>query len=186
MTQTARKIDVRHDDRSGGHPDDAAAPSAEAAPFWETKTLEEMTGEEWEMLCDGCGRCCLSKLEDIDTGALAFTCVGCTLLNTETGRCRDYANRFSRVSDCLAITPNMARTSAWLPASCAYVRIAQGRGLAWWHPLISGRPETVVEAGVSVAGRVVSEDEVDVNDLEDYIANWPDDEPDDEPVKKAV
>ncbi|MEM1286872.1 MAG: YcgN family cysteine cluster protein [Pseudomonadota bacterium] len=149
----------------------------QSAPFWETKTLDEMSVDEWESLCDGCGRCCLSKLEDEDTGEIAHTCVSCTLLDTQTGQCSDYTNRFSKVSDCLAVTPEMARTSAWLPPTCAYRRLAEGRGLAWWHPLISGTPETVEIAGVSVAGRVISEDNVHLDDLEDFIADWPSHEP---------
>lgn len=150
------------------------------APFWETKTLEEMTEQEWESLCDGCGRCCLSKLEDIDTGAIAFTCVSCTLLDTGTARCKDYTNRFAKVPDCLAITVEMARTSAWLPPTCAYKRLAEGQGLAWWHPLVSGNPQTVVQAGVSVATRVTSEDGISHDELEDYIVNWPDEDPEEE------
>lgn len=146
-------------------------------PFWQTKSLEDMSSEEWERLCDGCGRCCLSKLEDIDSGAIAFTCVGCTLLDTATARCRDYTNRFAKVPDCLAITPQMARNSAWLPPTCAYVRLANGEGLAWWHPLVSGTPATVEAARISVAGRVISEDDVEPADLEDYIENWPDEDP---------
>ena len=153
------------------------SPLRAAAPFWEEKTLDELSSQEWESLCDGCGRCCLSKLEDIDTGAIAFTCVGCTLLDTQTARCRDYANRFARVPDCLAITPDMARNSAWLPPTCAYVRVANGQPLDWWHPLISGTPESVKAARISVAGRVISEDRVDPADLEDHIENWPDEDP---------
>lgn len=150
------------------------------APFWETKTLEQMTRDEWESLCDGCGRCCLTKLEDIDTSAIAFTCISCTLLDERTARCRDYANRFSKVPDCLAITPEMARTSPWLPPTCASRRVAEGRGLASWHPLISGTLATLEEARISVAGRVISEDDVDQDDLETYIVNWPDEDPDDD------
>ncbi|MBV6659118.1 MAG: YcgN family cysteine cluster protein [Devosiaceae bacterium] len=148
------------------------------APFWETTALEDMTTTQWESLCDGCGRCCLSKLEDIDTGAIAFTCVSCVLLDTKTARCSDYPNRFKRVPDCLAITPEMARTSPWLPPTCAYKRLAEGRGLAWWHPLVSGDPNTVMLAGVSAATRVVSEEEVEVDDLERFIVNWPDEDVD--------
>jgi len=148
-----------------------------ALPFWQTKTLEDMSRAEWESLCDGCGRCCLSKLEDIDSGAIAFTCVGCTLLDAKTARCKDYPNRFAKVPDCLAITPEMARNSAWLPPTCAYVRVASGEGLAWWHPLVSGTSETVEAARISVAGRVISEDEVELADLEDHIENWPDEDP---------
>lgn len=157
-------------------------PTQNDAPFWETKTLEEMTDSEWESLCDGCGRCCLSKLEDIDTGAIAFTCVSCTLLDPQTARCKNYQGRFAEVPDCLAITVEMARNSPWLPPTCAYKRLAEGRGLAWWHPLVSGNPQTVVEAGVSVAQRVTSEDGVSQDDLERYIVNWPDDDPDEDEV----
>ncbi|MFK7793277.1 MAG: YcgN family cysteine cluster protein [Devosiaceae bacterium] len=146
-------------------------------PFWETKSLKEMSNAEWESLCDGCGRCCLSKLEDIDTGAIAFTCVSCTLLDPKTARCSDYTNRFAKVPDCLAITPEMAASSAWLPPTCAYTRIANGEGLAWWHPLVSGTPDTVVAARISVAERVISEDDVELVDLEDHIENWPDEDP---------
>lgn len=152
-----------------------SAPAAQ--PFWETTALEDMTPQQWESLCDGCGRCCLSKLEDIDTGAIAFTCISCTLLDTKTARCRDYANRFKKVPDCLAITPEMARKSPWLPPTCAYRRLAMGDGLAPWHPLISGTPASVIDAGVSAAGRVISEDGVSLDDLEDHIVNWPDEDP---------
>lgn len=148
-------------------------------PFWESRALEDFTTDQWESLCDGCGRCCLSKLEDIDSGAIAFTCVSCTLLDTATARCSDYAGRFKKVPDCLAITLDMARHSPWLPSTCAYRRIAEGRGLAWWHPLVSGTPDSVIAAGISVAGRVISEDGVDVDDLEDHIVNWPGEDPDD-------
>ncbi|MBO6955651.1 MAG: YcgN family cysteine cluster protein [Rhizobiales bacterium] len=152
-------------------------PSPSAPPFWQTKTLEELSSTEWEQLCDGCGRCCLSKLEDIDTGAIAFTCVGSTLLDPETARCSDYPKRFAKVPDCLAITAEMARNSAWLPPTCAYSRVARGEGLDWWHPLVSGTPDTVIAARISVAGRVISEDHVDPADLEDHIENWPDEDP---------
>ena len=165
-----------HGERAG--PDRGPAAPAAEVPFWERLALEEMSTAQWEALCDGCGRCCLTKLEDIDTGAIAFTCVSCTLLDTGTARCTDYAARFKKVPDCLAITPDMAHDSPWLPPTCAYRRIAEGRGLAWWHPLVSGDPRTVELAGVSVAGRVVSEDDVEVEELEDFIVNWPDEDVD--------
>ena len=168
---------LRHRAQAKGTPLLLNQQPSSVQPFWKTKSLEEMSTEEWESLCDGCGRCCLSKLEDIDTGAIAFTCVGCTLLDPSTARCRDYANRFAKVPDCLAITVEMARESTWLPPTCAYSRLANGLDLEWWHPLVSGTPETVVEAGVSVVGRIVIEDDVDPADLEDYIENWPDEEP---------
>jgi uncharacterized protein len=140
-------------------------------PFWETKTLEAMTQREWESLCDGCGRCCLHKLRDEETDALSFTNVACRLLDTNTGRCRDYAHRKRRVPDCIRLTPKVVRRSDWLPPSCAYRLLAEGKPLPPWHPLRSGRAETVVESGASVIGRVVSER--DAGPLEHHIAEWP-------------
>jgi hypothetical protein len=149
-----------------------------AEPFWRTKSLDEMTAGEWESLCDGCGRCCLNKLEDWDTGEIAFTDVACALFDAGTCRCTDYANRTRRVPDCVALTPETVRRLAWLPATCAYRRLAEGRDLAWWHPLVSGDPETVHAAGISVRGRVVPEQTVAVADYEERIVTWPDDDPD--------
>ena len=147
---------------------------AETPPFWEVKTLEEMTRREWESLCDGCARCCLVKLEYADTAEIHFTDVGCTLLDAKTCRCRDYRRRQSRVSDCVKLTPESVRSLSWLPVTCAYRRLAEGRGLAWWHPLVSGTQETVHQAGVSVRGRVsASEDDMSAEDLGDRIVKWP-------------
>lgn len=143
-------------------------------PFWERKALAEMTPQEWESLCDGCARCCLIKLEDEDTGEIATTNVACKLLDPETCRCTDYGNRTERVAGCVRLTPENVAGIAWMPASCAYRRLAEGRGLAWWHPLVSGSRETVRSAGIAVAGRVVSEDEVPADALEDHICDWPD------------
>ena len=144
---------------------------ADPAPFWESKTLEEMSPEEWESLCDGCGRCCLHKLRDEDTGRLSFTNVACRLLDLNSCRCGDYANRRLRVPDCVHLTPSEVAAVDWLPPSCAYRRLAEGRGLAWWHPLVSGDPETVHRAGVSVQGRAVSERHA--GPLEHHIVDWP-------------
>lgn len=142
--------------------------------FWKTKTLEEMSNAEWESLCDGCARCCLSKLEDEDTGKIYFTHVGCRLLDVQTCACKDYPHRTRKVPDCVRLTPRNVRTLNWLPPSCAYRLVAEGRDLYWWHPLVSGSPDTVHEAGVSVRGRVAaSEDDVADADLEDHIVNWP-------------
>ncbi|VTZ50251.1 conserved hypothetical protein [Methylocella tundrae] len=143
-------------------------------PFWREKPLEEMNKTEWESLCDGCGRCCLVKLEDEDTGAIYFTDVACRLFDAGSCRCADYANRRRKVRDCIKLTPETARSLAWLPPSCAYRLIAEGRDLAWWHPLVSGSTETVHEAGVSVRGRVAAlETEIRLDDYVDHIVAWP-------------
>ena len=147
-----------------------------ARPFWETKTLDEMSASEWEALCDGCGKCCLNKLEEEDTGDLYWTDVSCRLLDTCTARCKNYPGRLAEVPDCVQLTPDAVRTLRWLPRSCAYRRLEEGRGLAWWHPLVSGDPETVHAAGISVRNRTVSEAFVAVEDLEDRLVFWPNDE----------
>ena len=141
------------------------------APFWKTKSLEEMSRPEWESLCDGCGRCCLHKLRDAETEALSFTTVACHLLDPQTCRCGDYAHRLRRVPDCVSLTPREVRQVDWLPPSCAYRRLAEGKGLAWWHPLVSGAPETVHQAGVSVRGRAINERQA--GPLEHHLAEWP-------------
>lgn len=143
----------------------------EGKPFWETKTLEEMTPEEWESLCDGCAKCCLFKIEDMDSGEIYFTNVVCRLLDMDQCCCTNYSQRHVLVPDCLLLTPALARELNWLPESCAYRRLAEGRGLAWWHPLRSGDPNSVRQMGVSVYGKVVCETEVDLDDLEDMVVD---------------
>lgn len=148
--------------------------SPKTAPFWETSTLEEMTPDEWESLCDGCGRCCLVKLEDADTGAILATDIGCALFDAGTCRCRDYPNRSRTIPDCVTLTPEAVRNLKWLPPTCAYRLVANGEPLRWWHPLISGDPDSVAAAGISVKGRVsASETEVAEADLVDHIVKWP-------------
>src|SRR2546430_1394344 len=144
------------------------------APFWKRKPLAEMTGPEWESLCDGCGRCCLVKLEEEDTETIYFTNVGCRLLDTGSCRCRDYSNRQKKVDDCVRLTPKVVAEIGWLPPTCAYRLLDEGKDLHWWHPLLSGDPDTVHQAGVSVRGRVgAGEDDVPVEALEDRIVDWP-------------
>jgi uncharacterized protein len=147
-------------------------------PFWEDKQLKDMTGAEWEALCDGCGRCCLVKLEEEDTGEIITSDVHCRLLDAATCRCSDYAHRSEKVHDCIKLTPENAGTISWMPVTCAYRRLAEGKGLAWWHPLISGDPETVVAVGVSVRGRTVSEEDVHPDEWLDHAVDWPDWDPD--------
>lgn len=126
-------------------------------PFWQTKRLEQMTREEWESLCDGCGLCCLVRFEDEDTGEVVPTRVHCKLFDAERCTCTDYANRRKHVPDCIKLTPWNIEALKWMPLSCGYRRINEGRGLADWHPLVSGDPDSVHRAGVSVKGQTVSE-----------------------------
>ena len=144
-------------------------PDQTPRPFWETKAIDALTEAEWESLCDGCGQCCLLKLEDEDTGDVYLTRLACRLLDVGHCRCKDYANRHAVMADCLSIGPDNVASIAWLPESCAYRRVAEGRGLAWWHPLVSGDPATVHQAGVSVRDWAVAEDRARVPSLAHYI-----------------
>ncbi len=138
--------------------------------FWETVALADMTAEEWEALCDGCGKCCLNKIEYEDTGEVEFTRVACKLLDGQTCRCRHYETRLVHVPDCVIITPEkLPEIAYWLPRTCAYRRLHQGKPLAKWHPLESGSAETVHKAGRSVRGWTIPETEVDPEDLETYV-----------------
>jgi hypothetical protein len=142
-------------------------------PFWRSKTLLEMTAEEWESLCDGCGRCCLVKLEDEDSGRIHFTDLACKLFDAGTCRCTDYEHRTKRVTDCVKLTPGNIADLDWLPSTCAYRLVAAGRPLPWWHPLVSGDTRTVVQAGISVKGKVVSEEGFGEDDWEGRIWRLP-------------
>ncbi len=142
-------------------------------PSWKTTALEEMSDDQWESLCDGCGRCCLNKLEDWDTGEIAWTNVACKLLNSETCRCRDYDQRQAEVPECINLTPKSVHELTWLPPTCGYRLIAEGRDLYWWHHLVSGDPDTVHLAGVSVRGRIVAEAGMEPEDYERHIVEWP-------------
>jgi uncharacterized protein len=143
-------------------------------PFWRRKSLEAMSPQEWESLCDGCGRCCLLKLEDEDDGTLYHTDVACRLFDGTSCRCRDYDNRASKVPDCITLTPEHVRTLRWLPPTCGYRLIAEGKDLSPWHPLVSGTQQTVIDAGISVRGRVfATEDEVSLAKLQTRIRKWP-------------
>jgi uncharacterized cysteine cluster protein YcgN (CxxCxxCC family) len=143
-------------------------------PFWKRKTLEQMTSAEWESLCDGCGRCCLNKLEEEGSDKTFFTDVACRLLDHDTCRCKDYAHRLELVPDCVLLTPAEVRQIPWLPPTCAYDLLARGKDLYWWHPLVSGDPETVHSAGISVRGRVgACETKVPDDELENWIVSWP-------------
>ena len=123
------------------------------APFWRRKRLEDLSDAEWERICDGCGRCCLHKVEDADSGRVYFTDLACHLLDTATCRCSDYRHRLDRVPTCRRITPALAHRLRWLPHTCAYRRLARNEDLASWHPLVSGSADSVHAAGISVRGR---------------------------------
>jgi uncharacterized cysteine cluster protein YcgN (CxxCxxCC family) len=135
-------------------------------PFWEAKTLEQMTNEEWEALCDGCGRCCLQKLEDRKTGKVQYTWIACYLFDTEKCRCTSYAERIRLVKGCSILTPSRIREYRWLPRTCAYRLVAEGNDLPLWHPLITGDENSVHAAGISIKGRAIPETHVHPDDVE--------------------
>lgn len=144
---------------------------ATGQPYWEHKALGEMTRAEWEALCDGCGRCCLNKLEDESTGEIWHTNIACRLLDLETCRCTSYRDRKRFVPECQVLTCRNLTKYTWLPPTCAYRLLNEGKKLQWWHPLVSGDTETVHEAGISVRGRVISERDCD--ELENHVVSWP-------------
>jgi hypothetical protein len=141
--------------------------------FWKTKTLPEMTTEEWESLCDGCAKCCLHKLEDEDTGNIYFTSVACQLIDLTTCRCTRYTERTKIIPDCVDIRKLPVEQYYWLPVTCAYRLIHEGKDLPEWHPLLSNKASSVEEAGISIRAYArVETAEDDVNDLEDFILDW--------------
>ncbi len=141
--------------------------------FWKDKKLTEMSREEWESLCDHCGKCCLTKLEDEDDSSVYYTNIICNLFDVKVGGCADYWNRETLVPTCLRLTQDNLDTIEWMPPSCAYRRIMEGRGLAKWHHLVSGNKKTIHKTGNSVLGRVVFEKDVDEEYLEEHIVTWP-------------
>jgi uncharacterized cysteine cluster protein YcgN (CxxCxxCC family) len=136
--------------------------------FWIDTTLEELTPVQWEALCDGCGRCCLQKLKNPTTGKVVYTWVSCFLLDLQTCRCSDYERRHALVSDCLKLKPKNIPKLRWLPKTCAYRRVAEGKDLPAWHPLVTGDPESVHTSGNSIRRRAISEEHVHPDDLVNF------------------
>jgi uncharacterized cysteine cluster protein YcgN (CxxCxxCC family) len=137
--------------------------------FWKHKKLSDFSIEEWEALCDGCGICCLYKVEDIDTGEVEMTNIVCRFLDMENIHCQLYEDRHSAMPTCIKLTPSKVESLKWLPETCAYVLIMRGQPLADWHPLESGKPQSIHERGISVKGKVIRETEVDLDHIEDHV-----------------
>ncbi|MGB1298074.1 MAG: YcgN family cysteine cluster protein [Psychrobium sp.] len=140
-------------------------------PFWKEKSLSQMTDQEWELLCDGCGKCCLNKVIDDETDELYFTNVACQLLDTKSCQCSDYPNRFKKVPDCFKVTLENRDSFGWLPASCAYRLLDEGKELPSWHPLLVGGSKEMHSRGQSVRNKVIKESQA--GDLEDHVVYWP-------------
>ena len=140
--------------------------------FWETKNLIDMNENEWESLCDKCGKCCVIKLEDFDTQEVYYTNVSCKLLCEKSASCKDYKNRKSIVSDCIILSPDNLKDLKWMPETCAYKLLNEGKKLPYWHPLLSGNDKDIVNSGNSVKNRVTNENKIKIKDLPDYIFNW--------------
>jgi len=142
-------------------------------PFWQQKSLFDLSHDEWESLCDGCGRCCLIKLEDEESGGMYYTSIACRLLDHDRCRCKNYPKRLQLVNECAQISPHKPDQFEWLPNSCAYRRLAEGKELLPWHPLISGSADTVHQAGISIRGWAVSEEFVEEDFYQEFIIDWP-------------
>ena len=140
--------------------------------FWETKKLSDMNEIEWESLCDKCGKCCVIKLEDFDTQEVHYTNVSCKLLCEKSASCKDYENRKSIVPDCIILSPDNLKDLKWMPETCAYKLLNEGKNLPYWHPLLSGNDKEIVNSGNSVKNRVTNENEIKIKNLPDYIFNW--------------
>lgn len=140
-------------------------------PFWETTPLEAMSQDQWELLCDRCGRCCLEKLIDQRNGKVYYTSIACVLLDTATCQCRNYRRRRRVVPECIRLTPAALPDCRWLPRTCAYRLLLEGKSLPVWHPLVSGQPDSVHEAGISIRGRRLHTMPPDA-DLEAYTVDW--------------
>lgn len=141
-------------------------------PFWRIKPLAELSRTEWESLCDGCARCCLYKLQDIDTDEFLYTNVACRYLNPENCRCTAYLERSTVMPTCITLTPEMIPELKWMPNTCAYRLLSEGKDLQWWHPLVSGSTDTVELAEISIKDFYIPELEVDLDDLSDYVVEW--------------
>lgn len=141
-------------------------------PFWQQTKLSDMTQDQWESLCDGCGKCCVLKLEDIDTGAIYYTDVSCKLLCTKTATCTNYQDRKRHVPDCVILRADNLDALHWMPESCAYRRLHEGRDLPAWHPLITGNKDAMKAANHSVANQVISEMNVAEADMPDHLFDW--------------
>ncbi len=140
--------------------------------FWLEKAIEDLTPSEWESLCDFCSKCCLHKFIEPGKTEVLFTNVVCRYMDMETCKCSDYENRHENVPDCVLLTPKLAKGANWLPKNCAYRLVAEGKDIPWWHPLKTGNPESTRKTGNSVYGKVVSEDDIDPEDLEDMVVDW--------------
>lgn len=145
--------------------------SNEKLPFWREKKLHQMNTQEWESLCDGCAKCCLEKLEDLDSGEINYTNVGCELLDVKTCSCKNYAERDQYIPDCVRLNSTNITSLKWMPSTCAYRLLSEGKDLPNWHPLISGDSNSVHEAGMSIRGRAV--DAEVAGDLEKHFVQWP-------------
>ena len=140
--------------------------------FWKTTPLSDMSPDEWEALCDGCGKCCVIKLEDVDDGTIYYTDIGCKQLDTSSCRCKDYSNRKAIVPDCVILKPDSLDALPWMPTSCAYRLINEGQDLPRWHPLITGNAQSTHDAGQSVKDKIFTEGDIAEDDYPDHIKNW--------------